>query len=99
MSQQQTISSGEAANRLAIRELIYQASVREPVVSGRVHPSREPHRRVFGLRVRCKQIATIRMPPEINTRSPMLKSPSHAWSASKGRRVFDVAACHTGLAG
>jgi len=76
-----------------------QASVGEPVVSRRAHPNPQLFRILFGLRFRCKQIARIRMPPEINTRSPMLNSPSPAWSARNGRRVFDVAAFHTGLAG
>ena len=76
-----------------------QASVGEPVVSRRAPPNRQLFKLLFGLRFRCKQIARIRMPPEINTRSPMLNSPSRAWSARNGSRVFDVAACHTVLAG
>ena len=51
------------------------------------------------LRARCRQIATMRMPPESIRRSPMLNSPSRAWSARNGSRVFDVAARHIGLAG
>jgi hypothetical protein len=31
--------------------------------------------------------------------SPMLNSPSHAWSANSGNRVCNVAPCHIGLAG
>jgi hypothetical protein len=64
-----------------------------------VHPSPLHFRLAFTLRFRRKQIAMIRTPPDSNTRSPTLNSPSHAWSARNGNRVFDVAACHTGLAG
>ena len=49
--------------------------------------------------VRRKQIATIRIPPQSRAMSPMLNSPSRAWSASSGNRVCDVAPCHIGLAG
>jgi hypothetical protein len=51
------------------------------------------------LRARCRQIATMRMPPRSNVRSPMLNSPRRAWSARNGNRVCDVAARHIGLAG
>jgi hypothetical protein len=51
------------------------------------------------LRVRFTQAATMRTPPNINTRSPTLNSPSRAWSARNSSRVFDVAARHIGLAG
>jgi hypothetical protein len=52
-----------------------------------------------GLRVRCRQIARIRMPPKSITRSPTLNSPSSTWSVRKTSRVFGVAARHIGLAG
>jgi len=39
------------------------------------------------------------VPPGSNARSPTLNSPSRAWSASKGNRVFDVATRHIGLTG
>jgi hypothetical protein len=53
----------------------------------------------LNLRARCRQAATMRMPPKSNTKSPTLKSPSRAWSARNGSRVFEVAARHSGLAG
>ena len=68
-------------------------------MSRRIHPSRLQFRLPSILRLRCRQMATIRMPPKINTRSPTLNSPSRAWSARNGSRVFDVAARHIGLAG
>jgi hypothetical protein len=49
--------------------------------------------------IRRKQIATIRMPPKSKTMSPMLNSPSCAWSANSGNRVCKVPPCHIGLAG
>ena len=49
--------------------------------------------------VRRKQIATVRIPPKSKAMSPMLNSPSPAWSASSGIRVCNVALCHIGLAG
>jgi hypothetical protein len=49
--------------------------------------------------VRRTQIVTIRIPPNSKTMSPMLNSPSRAWSASSGKRVCNVAPCHIGLAG
>lgn len=45
------------------------------------------------------QIATIRIPPKTKAMSPMLNSPSRAWSARSGNRVRNVAPCHIGLAG
>jgi hypothetical protein len=49
--------------------------------------------------IRRKQIATIRIPPKSKTMSPMLNSPSRAWSANSGNRVCKVPPCHIGLAG
>ncbi len=51
------------------------------------------------LRVRCRQIVTMRMPPKSITRSPTLNKPSRAWSARNGSRVVEVAARHIGPAG
>jgi hypothetical protein len=62
-----------------------------------IHPSRFWLLSI--LRVRRRQIATMRMPPNTNERSPTLNSPSRAWSARNGSRVFCVAARHIGLAG
>jgi hypothetical protein len=77
------------------------------VSSGQVHVIRRvsqnpPHvaiQTTRRLRVRCTQIAIMRMPPKSCTRSPMLNSPRRAWSAKRGSRVFSVAARHIGLAG
>jgi hypothetical protein len=70
-----------------------------PVGFWRIHSSRLEIRPPSILRARCRQIATMRMPPKSITRSPTLNSPSRAWSARNGSRVFDVAARHIGLTG
>jgi hypothetical protein len=51
------------------------------------------------LRDRFRQIATMRMPPRSNERSPTLNRPRRAWSARNGNRVWHVAAPHIGLTG
>jgi hypothetical protein len=49
--------------------------------------------------VRRKQITTTSIPPKSKAMSPMLNSPSRAWSANNGNRGCNVAPCHIGLAG
>ena len=80
--------------------------VPEPCVSGmcpigaqRVHSNSLAIQAALILKVRYRQIATIRKPPKIMTRSPMLNRPSRTWPARNGSRVFDVATLHIGLAG
>jgi hypothetical protein len=51
------------------------------------------------LKVLYKPAATMRVPPNNKMRSPILNSPSLAWSARNDSRVFGVAAPHIGPEG
>ena len=55
----------------------------------------------FGLtrKTRRRQNPRTRVPPRSKEMSPTLNSPSSAWSAKIGSRVFEVAGCHIGLTG
>jgi hypothetical protein len=51
------------------------------------------------LKVLSKPAATMRVPPNNKMRSPILNSPSLAWSARNDSRVLGVAAPHIGPEG